>query len=86
LTRTRLPTPYDQYCKRLASDMSELDSHWAESPEHLAMFSEDAKREERVSYIRHEEGTYNPDNGHFACDSCYTALGMPSTSTGWKAP
>lgn len=24
-----------------------------------------------------EEGTYNPSNGHFYCDACYIAAGMP---------
>ena len=37
-------------------------------------------------YVRKEEGTYNPSNGHFLCTPCYVAAGMPSTPTGWKAP
>jgi len=24
-----------------------------------------------------EEGTYNPENGHFYCTECYTEIGMP---------
>lgn len=28
-------------------------------------------------YVRLEEGTYNPDNGHFWCSLCYIQVGMP---------
>lgn len=28
-------------------------------------------------YVKSEEGTYNPKNGHFYCTSCYVRLGMP---------
>lgn len=40
------------------------------------------------AYVRHEEGTYNPANGHFACDACYISMGMPARSDGrrWVAP
>lgn len=40
-------------------------------------------------YVRREEGTYNPENGHFCCTECYIKIGMPSTGVafgGWKAP
>jgi hypothetical protein len=37
-------------------------------------------------YVKVEEGTFNPENGHFACTDCYIAMGMPSSPTGWKAP
>lgn len=39
-----------------------------------------------AGYVVVEEGTYNPENGHFACTSCYIAMGMPSSPRGWKAP
>jgi hypothetical protein len=29
-------------------------------------------------YVRREEGTLNPDNGHFWCTECYSEVGMPS--------
>lgn len=29
-------------------------------------------------FVREEEGTYNPSNGHFLCTSCYINAGMPS--------
>ena len=37
-------------------------------------------------YVRAEEGTYNPDNGHFLCTPCYVAAGMPSSKYGWVCP
>lgn len=37
-------------------------------------------------YVEKEEGTYNAQNGHFACTDCYIKLGMPSSSRGWVAP
>lgn len=37
-------------------------------------------------YVREEEGTYNPANGHFLCTSCYIKAGMPSSDQGWVAP
>lgn len=37
-------------------------------------------------YVRREDGTYNPENGHFACDLCYIAIGCPTAPNGWKAP
>jgi hypothetical protein len=37
-------------------------------------------------YVRREEGTYNPENGHFLCTDCYCAAGMPSLpGRGWRA-
>lgn len=39
-----------------------------------------------VEYVIREEGTYNPENGHFLCTSCYIAAGMPTAPGGWRAP
>jgi len=39
-----------------------------------------------TAYCLNEEGTYNPDTNHFACDECYIAIGCPSLATGWVAP
>ncbi len=30
-----------------------------------------------ADYVRDQEGTYNPDNGHFFCTACYVEAGMP---------
>ena len=39
-----------------------------------------------IHYVRQNEGTYNRNNGHFACTECYIKLGMPSRPWGWVAP
>lgn len=49
----------------------------------------EAAADERLSpaeYARMEEGTYNPENGHFVCTECYIKMGMPSSPNGWVAP
>ena len=47
---------------------------------------EEGDFESPSDYVRHEEGTYNPVNGHFTCTECYIAIGMPTQEGGWKAP
>ena len=37
-------------------------------------------------YVRMEEGTFNPANGHFLCTACYIDAGEPSSPEGWKCP
>lgn len=37
-------------------------------------------------YVRQEEGTYNPKNGHFLCDTCYIKAGCPTARGGWRCP
>lgn len=39
-------------------------------------------------YVREEEGTYNPENGHMLCTACYIEAGMPSKPAPdrWIAP
>lgn len=39
-----------------------------------------------TEYVIAEEGTYNRENGHFLCDSCYIKNGSPSSPRGWKCP
>jgi hypothetical protein len=36
-------------------------------------------------YVTREEGTYNPQNGHFLCTACYINAGSPSSPAGWIA-
>lgn len=66
--------PYDPRCERLAVDIPDVVYY--------------AGLEELTpnDWVRQEEGTYNPANGHFLCDECYIAAGMPSSPTGWKCP
>jgi hypothetical protein len=37
-------------------------------------------------FVKAEEGTYNPENGHFACTDCYIKMGMPVAEPRWIAP
>lgn len=49
----------------------------------------DAARDEQVTpdqFVIENEGTYNTENGHFLCTTCYIAEGMPSSAAGWRAP
>lgn len=57
-------------------------------PDQIQEFIDAAKENETSpeEYVRTEEGTYNPKNGHFACTKCYIEMGMPSSPEGWKAP
>lgn len=65
--------PYDPVCRTYAKDMVYLDTLLEGG-------------ESRSDYIRHNEGTYNPENEHFLCDGCYIKVGMPSSESGWKCP
>ena len=62
-------------------------------PSELAEYVEAAAQYDRrvtpADYVRIEEGTYNPLNGHFLCTPCYIAAGQPSNpwpGPGWRAP
>lgn len=56
--------------------------------EDLDEYRDQAASEEMTpaEFVRENEGTYNPTNGHFACTACYIAMGMPATPDGWVAP
>lgn len=68
------PPPFDPRCGRFAADMPELDD-----PRHGTGYT-------RAEYVRAEEGTFNPANGHFLCDRCYIDAGMPTGPNGWRCP
>lgn len=81
--------PYDPRCRRHASDMDELDGSVIPEGEDRYSSIEDRRR----AYVRTEEGTYNPHNGHFLCDHCYIDAGKPSQPRrplgelqGWRCP
>ena len=62
---------------------------WCEkTPDQIQEFIDAAKENDTTpeEYVRTEEATYNPVNGHFCCTNCYIAIGMPSSPGGWKAP
>lgn len=44
--------------------------------EEYQYFREDGYRS-ADDYVKNEEGTYNPKNGHFYCSSCYIKADMP---------
>lgn len=52
------------------------------SPEAVEAYGFETARE----FVLKDEGTLNLTNGHFACDSCYIKMGMPTSPQGWKAP
>lgn len=58
------------------------------TPDELDEYVEAAEVEEMTpaEYVASEEGTYNSENGHFLCTSCYVKAGMPSSERGWRCP
>jgi hypothetical protein len=57
-------------------------------PHEIEEYVEAASDEDTTpeQYVASEEGTFNRENGHFACTSCYIKMGMPSSPRGWVAP
>lgn len=58
------------------------------SPDEIPIYIDMATVEDLspAEYVRLNEGTYNRENGHFACDDCYIKMGQPSSPRGWVAP
>lgn len=73
---SNLPTPWCMGCNTPAK----LIEEYIEAAEDANMDVEE--------YIRDQEGTYNPENGHLLCTDCYIAAGMPSLPhpQRWIAP
>lgn len=65
--------PFDPMCGVFAKDMTYMDALLEEG-------------QSRAEYVAMNEGTYNRENGHFLCDTCYIKAGMPSSPEGWKCP
>lgn len=65
--------PTCAYCGRKANEIPGLE--WEAEQEDMSA----------AEYAR-EDGTYNPETDHFACDGCYIKIGMPSSPEGWIAP
>ena len=59
-------------------------------PEDLAEYVAMGRVEDMTpdDFVREEEGTYNPKNGHFLCTTCYIKAGEPSRPypRRWVAP
>jgi hypothetical protein len=60
----------------------------AKRPHEIESYRMDPKDDDTTMrlYCIYEEGTYNERNGHFLCDFCYIANGMPSSPNGWVCP
>lgn len=58
--------------------------HPDQLPEYV-MFSKEYDQTP-AQFVQEQEGTLNPENGHFVCTDCYMRMGMPATSMGWVAP
>lgn len=58
--------PICQGCKKPVNQIQE----YIEASAEMEISPED--------YVKSEEGTYNPANGHFLCTDCYIKAGMPS--------
>lgn len=65
---------FDPRCKRWADEIPEVRAFAAENN-----MTPDG-------YVKLEEGTYNRSNGHFLCDECYIAAGMPVAIPRWVCP
>jgi hypothetical protein len=72
-----LPHPPQPYCTGCDKTPEEID-------EYVICAKEDGMTP--TEWVRREEGTLNPANGHFLCTDCYIRAGMPSTPYGWVAP
>jgi hypothetical protein len=70
------PTPICIGCQKHPADLEEYTD-----PEIIGDLTPNA-------YVRREEGTYNPENGHFLCTECYIKAGSPSRPypRRWFAP
>jgi hypothetical protein len=75
--------PYDPSCKRYAREIREYDTFAAV---YFRVSLSEVTPELREKYVLVEEGTYNPENGHFLCDVCYIEAGQPTSRTGWRCP
>lgn len=64
--------PYDPYCQQFATDNQSVQ------------FGAEMEEQTPEEFAK-DDGTYNPVNGHFACDACYIRLGQPSSREGWVA-
>lgn len=71
------PTPLHPICTGCNRRPAEIDVYIE-----LAAVEETTPDE----WVRREEGTLNPRNGHFLCDPCYVKAGMPVGPHGWVAP
>jgi hypothetical protein len=70
---TKKPEALDEYVDAVVSELAPGETY----------DDQDVKR-----YVIQNEGTYNPQNGHFMCTDCYIINGQPSRPAPdhWVAP
>ena len=79
--------PNDPICVGCAKRPAELPEYdMLLEPEDLEGITDERRAELRKEACMREEGTRNPENGHFLCNSCYIRNGQPSSSRGWICP
>ena len=78
-TKTGEPKPVCIGCGKEPNQIDEYIEAVTENPSRYA---------DADDYVRREEGTYNPANGHFACTYCYIEMDMPTKPAPdrWIAP
>jgi hypothetical protein len=64
--------PSCPYCGRKASEIPDV------------VFAAEQEEINPGAFAR-EDGTYNRETNHFACNECYVKMGAPSSPSGWKA-
>ena len=58
--------------------MNEVCQGCGKRPEELSEYVNNPESmDDPLAYVRENEGTYNPANGHFWCTACYIEAGMP---------
>ena len=77
--------PNDPMCMGCARRPPEIDGY-VEMVKQEGMIDTIPEEDQVRVYVIRNEGTYNPNNGHFFCDDCYIINGMPSSSRGWVCP
>lgn len=65
-----------------------VDPFCGRAPEQINEYVVAGRQNEMTpsQYVAAEEGTFNPENGHFCCTECYVRIGMPTAPNGWKCP
>lgn len=78
------PEELEEYVEQASAENESLEGMHADEMEEMGLIP--FFRYTPTSFVQMEEGTYNPENGHFLCTDCYIAAGMPTAPQGWKCP
>lgn len=80
------PKPFCTSCKRHPADIPGYTAEATNYYDALPPISVVLGAETIEDAYAREDGTYNPENGHFLCNECYVKAGMPTSPQGWVAP